>query len=209
MLGIIRVLTTNDSNILEEHSRQMKAFLGVNGKTECIANQWNGIHDEQSEKEAVPKIVDLANRMINTKQYKALTISCAADPAIELLYSNSNIAIIGAGSAGPNVAKSLGTKIGVMGITSEMPESIEGVLNNNSIYRYNNNIRKTTDLFNKNAKQSLYEPANQLIEDNVDVILFACTGFSTIKLKKYLKKYTNIPIIDLIEAQSIIYKAIE
>src|SRR5699024_6444582 len=126
-----------------------------------------------------------------------------------LLYSNSNIPIIGACSAGANVAKSLGTKIGVMGITSEMPESIEGVLNNNSIYRYNNNIRKTTDLFNKKAKQSLYETANQLIEDNVDVILLACTSFLTIKLKKHLKKYTNISIIDLIEAQLIKYKAIE
>src|SRR5699024_5694009 len=179
------------------------------GKTECIDKQWKGIHDEKSEKEAVPKIVDLANKMINTKQYKALTISCAADPAVELLQVNKSIPIIGAGSAGANIAKSLGAKIGVIGITREIPKPIENILNNNYVYKYNENIRKTNDLFNENTKLSLYKTVNQLIEDGADVILFACTGFSTIKLKKYLASYINIPIIDLIEAQSIVYKALE
>jgi|SRR5699024_5029327 len=208
MLGIIRVLTTEDLTVLNEHGKQMEAFLGIKNETECISDQWNGIYDEKSEEQALPKIVSLAENMINKNRYTALTISCAADPALEALQKDKKVPIIGAGSSGANIAKSLGNKVGVLGITSEAPTSIQNILGNDLIYKNNKDIRKTTDLFQDDAKNKLYETTYQLINENVDVILFACTGFSTIKLKDFLKKYTKKPIVDLIEAQSLIYKAI-
>ena len=208
MLGIIRVLTTDDVNVLEEHNSQMKAFLNIDGKTECISSQWNGIHDKQSEKLATPKIVDLAEEMVNTNQFSALTVSCAADPALDVLREKQSIPIIGAGSSGAHIAKAFGKKVGVMGITKDVPDAIKSILGQGFVYKYNDNIRKTTDLFNENAAQELHKTAIQLVNENVDVILFACTGFSTIRLKNYLKQHINKPIVDLIEAQALVFTSL-
>ena len=43
-------------------------------------------------------------------------------------------------------------------------------------------------------------------EEGADVILFACTGFSTIHLKQFAKDRVTIPMVDLVEAQAVAYK---
>lgn len=44
------------------------------------------------------------------------------------------------------------------------------------------------------------------MEQGAEVILFACTGFSTIHLKESLQEEIHIPIIDLVEAQGRAYQ---
>lgn len=211
MLGIIRVLTTEDKSVLNEHSLYMKDYLGIDSKTNCIPDQWNGIYSDKTEKIAEPKIVTLAKEMEEQGGYKALTISCAADPALDLVRNAVSSPVFGAGECGAHAASMVGNKIGIIGITEESPSHLIDLLGNKyHSYAYSNTLRKTTDLFLDGAKEKLGILVKEMIDDGADAILFACTGFSTIRLKMYLNQhFIRVPIIDLVEAQAIAYYLVQ
>lgn len=209
MLGIIRVLTTDNDDVLYEHAKMMHAYADVKSITQCILNQPNGIFDDESERIAIPKIVETAEQISKQHEVRAITISCAADPALEETRQAIDIPVISAGVCGVHAASMVGRKVGVIGITDVAPPNMVHELGEKFYsYSFSPNIRKTTDLFSKNAKEDLYHVIKDVVESGADVILFACTGFSTIHLKDYLKNRINIPIIDLVEAQAIGYQLI-
>ncbi|MBM7599117.1 Asp/Glu/hydantoin racemase [Virgibacillus halotolerans] len=209
MLGIIRVLTTEDNDVLNEHSLLMKTHLNIASETRCIPGQWNGIYDEKTESIAESKIIKLAKEMESQRKYTALTISCAADPALNLVRKNIQLPVFGAGESGAYAASMVGNNVGIIGITEEAPLSITRILGEKyHSYAYEHSLRKTTDLFAEDAKEKLLTTIKGMVSGGADVILFACTGFSTISLKHYLNKYINIPVIDLVEAQAIAFKLI-
>ncbi|KWW21857.1 hypothetical protein AS888_05045 [Peribacillus simplex] len=207
MLGIIRVLTTEDEYVLQEHGKKMHEFAGVNSMTYCIPDQPNGIFDDESEYEAKPKIIRLAKWMEEHSNVDAITISCAADPAIEGCKVALNIPVLGAGTCGAKIASMAGNKVGVLGITEETPIRIIQELDNYyHSYACSNDLRKTTDLLAEGAKDKLLYRAQMLIDSGADVILFACTGFSTIGLKDHFRHSLSVPVVDLVEAQAIAYQ---
>src|SRR5699024_1494551 len=152
--------------------------------------------------EAIPKIVELARGMEKSGKYKALTISCAADPALQEVKQAVSIPVYGAGAVGANISKTLGDNVGVIGITEEAPPNILKVLGNH----YEPTLRNTVSLFSDDAKNKLVMLMNRMKEEGADVILFACTGFSTIHLKQFAKDRVTIPMVDLVEAQAVAYK---
>ncbi|WP_257347422.1 aspartate/glutamate racemase family protein [Pseudalkalibacillus decolorationis] len=209
MLGILRVLTTADENVLLEHGKKMHEFARVSSITHCIPNQPNGIYNDESEQEANPQIIKLAKWMEEELNVDAITISCAADPAIEECRAAVSIPVLGAGLCGAHTACMAGRKVGVIGITEESPGKIIKELGEHyHSYAFSKKLRKTTDLFAEDAKEELINVARGLIDSGADVILFACTGFSTIGLKDYFVQYLTVPIVDLIEAQAIAYQLI-
>ncbi|WP_339184028.1 aspartate/glutamate racemase family protein [Oceanobacillus sp. FSL W7-1293] len=210
MLGIIRVLSTDNENILMEHGTRMKELYQIASKTKCIGEQPNGIYDNESEAAAIPKIVSLAKELSQERDIDAITISCAADPALDEARLETDIPIIGAGVSGAHAARMVGSKVGIIGITQEAPIRMKEELGSRfHAYTSSPKLSKTTDLFKENAKQELLTLVHEQIESGADVILFACTGFSTIRLKNYLQKRVKIPVIDLVEAQAIAYQLIE
>lgn len=207
MLGIIRVLTTDDEKILLEHGRRMWETDQIQTITRCIQDQPNGIYDRQTEAEAVPKIISLVQELISEPGVDAITISCAADPALPELKELVDFHIMGAGACGAKVAMHAGQNVAVIGITDTVPENIQAELDDHYYsYSHSQNLQKTTDLFTEQAKGELLALANEAVESGADVLLFACTGFSTIGLKAFLAKEIHIPIVDLVEAQAIVYK---
>lgn len=66
-------------------------------------------------------------------------------------------------------------------------------------------VVNTTDLLKEDAIQHAVQAVKQLIEQGAEVILFACTGFSTIHLKQAIQQEIDIPIVDLVEAQGMAY----
>ncbi len=58
-LGIIRVLTSPDDRVLQEHARILGPRYGLQSLTRCIPDQPNAIFDADGEAMAVPKIVQL------------------------------------------------------------------------------------------------------------------------------------------------------
>lgn len=210
MLGIIRVLTTEDEDVLQEHGRRLQRVYNIDSISRCIPSQPNGIYDDESEEIAIPKIVELAKQMEKEGNVAAITISCAADPAIDETRENVSIPVLGAGISGAHAACMVGSKVGVVGISDTAPPRMIAELGDKfHSYSYSPAHRKTTDLFKEDAKSELLKVINDVVSSGADVILFACTGFSTIRLKDYLKGKIDVPVIDLVEAQGIAYQLIE
>lgn len=112
MLGVIRVLTTEDNKLLQEHSVLLKENFGIQSETRCIPDQPVGIYNTATHSIAEAKIVKLARDWAESNQVDALTISCAADPALEPCREEIALPIIGAGEAGALEACSRVSRLG-------------------------------------------------------------------------------------------------
>lgn len=210
-VGLIRVLTTDDREILNEHGNIMKEQYGLSVISRCIPDQPHGVYDNQSHQVAIPKIVKLAQAMVLHDGVSAVTISCAAEPALEECRRVLKVPVIGAGSTGAHLASTLSKKIGVIGITQEVPISIQRILGDRLICSsVPDNVTKTTDLFRPELQENFLKECEAIIEKGASTILFACTGFSTLHLKEFISKKLdlNIPVIDLVTAQASALKEI-
>ncbi|MFA1820849.1 aspartate/glutamate racemase family protein [Virgibacillus oceani] len=206
MLGIIRVLSTENLHILREHGRKMENDFQIQTVSRCIEDQPYGIYDSASEKIATPKIVKLARKMADEDAVDAITISCAADPALEEVRRAVYIPVFGAGVCGAYAASMVGSHVAVIGIAEEVPPAMKEALGNKfHSYSFSEHVRKTTDLSKLGAKVALCLKAEEAVKQGADVILFACTGFSTIHLKEYLRDKLSVPAVDLVEAQAVGY----
>src|SRR5688500_2859491 len=115
MLGIIRVLTTENENVLLEHARRIEVLTGIAALSRCIDDQPHGIYNEATELIAEPKILALAKQLAAEPGVDVLAISCAADPALSLVREHIDMPVIGAGQAGAFAARMVGDKIAVIG----------------------------------------------------------------------------------------------
>ncbi|WP_209123644.1 aspartate/glutamate racemase family protein [Alkalihalobacillus sp. BA299] len=206
MLGIIRVLTTEDEAVLQEHSRMMKEEFNIDTVSRCIPEQWNGIHNDETLRLAMPKIEALVKSMVEQDGVSAVTISCAADPAVETSRNLVDVPVYGAGEVGAHTALMVSHKVGVLGITPEIPPNIAKILGHNLLdYTRPEGVSSTVDLLAEDAMSRAISACQELVNKGATSILFACTGFSTIGLKRELVKIVNVPIIDLVQAQAIAY----
>jgi Asp/Glu/hydantoin racemase len=202
--GIIRVVTITDQELMNRHGRLLETiFPDFSTITECIPNQATGIHNEETETIAIPKIINLGKKMAERAQ--ALIISCAADPAVEDLRKVLSIPVIGAGSAAVGVGMALGNRIGVLNLNEETPKVISSLLGKRLIGATSpEGVQTTLDLMTPGGKTAAVKAANKLVQMGADVIVMACTGYATISLAPVLRKEIKIPIVDPVEAAGLI-----
>jgi len=201
MIGVIRVFTTENKAILNHHGKIITKLYGLPTDNQCIPNQVLGIYDNSSEQAAIPKIVELGKKMEN-EGAKVLAISCAADPGIEELRKAVSIPVIGAGSAAALTAFSFGKPVGILGITQDVPEVMKKILGELLIgFEVPEGVKNTTDLMKEEGKKKGINAAKSLLNQGAEVIVFACTGFSTIGLAEQLRNELKVPIIDAVEAE--------
>lgn len=62
MLGIVRVWTTEDEQLLQEHSVLLRQRMGIHSISDCIPDQPYGIYNQESKAAALPKITALVKR---------------------------------------------------------------------------------------------------------------------------------------------------
>jgi Asp/Glu/hydantoin racemase len=204
-VGLIRVVTTTDEEVLNAHARLLTdRFKNLNIETKCIPDQPEGIHDAETEKIAVPKIVNLAKEF-ESKGVDVVFISCAADPGVEECRKLLSIPVIGAGSACAAVAYSLGSKIGVLGITDEAPEIMTKILKEKLVCSARpEGVNTTLDLFEEKGKENVLKAASFLKEKGCDTIALGCTGMSTINIHEDIKQNIKIRVIDPVLAAGIL-----
>ena len=204
VVGIIRVVTLTDQEIMNRHGKLLESlFPDFTTVTECIPNQPNGIHNEETETTAIPKIIALGKKM--AKRVQALIISCAADPAVEDLRKVLSIPVIGAGSAAVGVGIALGSRIGVLNLNEETPRVISSLLGKMLIGATSpEGVNTTIDLMTPVGKTAAVKAANRLGQIGADAIVMACTGYATISLAPVLRKESKIPIVDPIEASGLV-----
>ena len=199
MLGIIRVLTTNDPKVFESHGQIIEKLYDIPVKNYCIPNQPYGIHDDVTEEAAIPKIVALA-KQIEADGAAAILISCAADPGVEQARAAVKIPVLGAGTCAAAVAMALGRRVGVLNLTGHTPASPASVLGTRQTMEIAPlGVENTTDLMTPSGEAAAVQ-ALQKLAANCDVVMLACTGFATIHFAEKMRSHVSIPIVDAVEA---------
>lgn len=202
-VGLIRVLTTADMELLNLHGKLiMDYFPGFEVLSSCIPEQPEGIHDDATEETAVPKVMTLARRMA-ADGMRAVIISCAGDPAVPQAAAELSIPVIGAGRAAACMAHALACPVGILGITEKVPQAIIDILGTNLVADIvPEGVRSTLDLMRPEGIDAVEQAGHVLLDKGARAILLACTGLSTIGAGSKLQKKLGVPVIDPVRAEA-------
>jgi Asp/Glu/hydantoin racemase len=204
-VGLIRVVSITDENILNIHGRIIeRLFPEIKVISRSIEDQPEGIYDKETEKKAIPKILRIAEEF-EKEGMDAVIISCAADPGVREARAKLKIPVIGAGSAVASLALGYGERIGVLNLNEETPEIIRELLGSHLIAEeYPKNVRTTLDLMSDKGLEEALKALKRLLERNVDVVVLGCTGYSTIGFIKHVRKITSKIVIDPVMAAGVL-----
>lgn len=202
-VGLVRVLTLHDEEALNLHGKLIEEkFPSLHVISKCIEGFPKGLYNPEVERKAIPHIIRLIEEF-EKDGMKAVIVSCADDPGVKEARKIVNIPVIGAGTAVASVALIYGDRVGVLGITDEVPNPIREILKDRIVgYEKPYGINNTLDIV-KN-KNEIIKSAKRLIDLNIDAIVLACTGYSTARTADLLKKITDIPIIDPVIASGLL-----
>lgn len=203
-IGLIRVVTLEDEDSKNFHGKIIERYFPMlNVESRCIPNQPFGIHDLETELEAVPKIIELAK---NWTGIDALVISCAGDPAVKELREMLSIPVIGAGESTALLSRRYGKTFGVLGITEEVPGAYIDILGKENIVGTCAvpGVFSTIDLLSDEGRNNVINKALELKSLGAEVISLACTGMATIGIAKVLEERCQIPVIDPAIAEGLI-----
>jgi Asp/Glu/hydantoin racemase len=200
MIGLVRVLSTDDENVLQTHARVIEPLVRDRVVTRAIPDQPHGIHDDATLAAAAPKVVAVAQDLVRDGAARII-VSCAADPAVEELRDLLPVPVIGAGSAAAAVARSYATRVGVLGITEIVPSCVTDLLGDAFVgAAVPDGVSRTTDLMTPRGREAALDAARQLVDDGAQCVLFACTGLTTIGLADPITEATGVPVIDAVLA---------
>jgi len=196
-VGLIRVVTLLDENLLDAHAKVLRdRFENFDIETRCIPDQPEGIHDDETERMAVPKIVKLAQEF-ERDGVDVIFISCAADPGVEECREKLKIPVIGAGSSCAAMALAMGRRIGILGITDEAPEVMKKILKDRLICNIKpEGVNTTLDLFGEQGKENALKAVEILKQQGCDTLALGCTGMSTINIHEMIKREFDIRVVD-------------
>lgn len=201
-IGLIRVLTTEDEDVLLAHGRQiMEYFPSLEVETKCIPDQYEGIHSQELAEIAIPKIVETAKSFSDVDMF---IVSCADDPGVEQIREAlPGVPVTGGGETTVSLALKYGEKIGVLGITDYAPQAYMRMIPNQIILGKPEGVDSTLDLMVPAGRQRIIAKALELKEQGAQVIALACTGLATIGVAKELEEATGLPVIDPVIAEGL------
>ena len=201
-IGLIRVLTTEDQEVLQAHGKQiMEYFPTLEVETKCIPDQYEGIHSPKLCQIAIPKIVETAKTFHDVDM---IIVSCADDPGVaELREAIPGMPVTGGGETTVSLALKYGDKIGVLGITDYAPQAYVRMIPDKMILGKPEGVNSTLDLMTPEGKQSVLAMGQQLKAQGAQVIALACTGLATIGVARDLEEATGLPVIDPVLAEGL------
>ncbi|MDY3868133.1 MAG: aspartate/glutamate racemase family protein [Pyramidobacter sp.] len=200
-VGLIRVLTTEDDDFLQAHGRIIESeFPSLSVTSRCIPEQYEGVHDDETERIAIGKVAAEGRRFAQ-EGFDAVYISCAGDPGVRPLQEELSIPVIGAGIAAAHCALVWNLPVGVLGITDDTPREMKQILGTRIVGSLRPEaIHTTLDLLRPEAADWLTESARQLQKAGAKILVLACTGLATINAAPMLSQRTGIPVIDPLRA---------
>jgi allantoin racemase len=130
-----------------------------------------------------------------------ILISCSSEPGLEQLRGSLAIPVVGAGSAGAAAALALGHRVGVLALNGSAPAAVSRVLGAHLVaVESSRGARTTTELLTPNGVFETYRAAERLIRADVDVILQACTGLTSMGIASEMRRRYGIPVVDAVLA---------
>jgi len=202
-VGLLRVLTLKDKET-DEHEQVIKSYfpeLDVVGR--CIEDQYEGIYNEETEKRAIPKILELGKKM-EREGIQGLIVDCAADPGVSELRKIVKIPVIGAGSSSASLALAYGSRIASLGIRGDAPKIMKTVLGSHLVIALKpEGVKTALDLMTDEGKKNSIHIVKGLREKGIDVLALACTGFTALGIHTDLEKASGLPVIDALKAAAL------
>jgi Asp/Glu/hydantoin racemase len=112
-----------------------------------------------------------------------------------------DVPVVGAGSAGAALALAAGGRVGVLGITPDVPQAVTDVLGPALVAdRVPDGVASTLDLLRPETRRRALDAAEEMREAGAEAILFACTGLTTIGLAQDVTERTGLPVVDAVLA---------
>lgn len=206
-IGILRVRTTEDSEILNSHQKiLMKYFPEFEIETRCIPNQYKGLYNQEAHDKALPDIISMAKDW--EKDLDGLIISCADDPGVDILKKELSIPVVGAGASAACLSVLHGLKTGVLGIEEDTPQSMKKVFGDRVVFYVKpEGVLSTNDLETEEGKNAILKSAYKLKKFGAEIITFACTGLSTMGAAKLINE-VGLPVVDGVIAEGIAMKGL-
>jgi allantoin racemase len=199
-VGVIRVLTTDDPELLAAHGRLIERRFGLTTRTMCIPDQPTGIYDDESERRAIPKIIHVARKLV-AEGASAILVSCAADPAVSELRGELKVPVIGAGSSVAAVAVGLADRIGVLNLNETAPGPVRRILGDRFVGEDSpEGVRNSPDLLTDWGREAALRAAERLVAAGAGVLVLACTGYATIGMADELSRRMGVLAVDPVVA---------
>ncbi|RWZ46598.1 hydantoin racemase [Labedella phragmitis] len=200
-IGVIRVLTTDDPHLLDQHGTVIRATYGVETVSRSIPEQPRGVFSEETFALAAPKVADLAARMEREDGVEAIVLSCAAGPGLAAARDRVTVPVHGAGASAARAALGLGDRVGVLDLTKDTPLAVTEVLGDRLVAAVvPDGVSETRHLLTPEGLSAAVAAAHHLVDRGANVIMFACTGMTTIGLKATLAEQIDVPIVDAVLA---------
>ncbi|MHA6530769.1 aspartate/glutamate racemase family protein [Paenibacillus sp. BAC0078] len=196
MLGIIRVITLEEEASIHLHGKLIERRFGLPVMSRCIQDQPQGVFNDTTEAESVPKIIALARELENSG-CTAIGISCAADPALLEARAAVRVPVLGAGSCAAHLAMAYSDRVGVLTILTEVPPFIRSILGAAYVGMDRpDGVTTTLDLNTPEGRAGALAAAARLVERGAEAIVLACTGFATIGLAAELEEKLGVRALD-------------
>lgn len=202
-IGLIRVLTTNDRELLNFHGNILHDNFPFEIESTCIPDQYTGVYSKETSLKAIPKILDLAIEM-EKKGKDGIIISCAEDPGVAEAKRALQIPVVGAGAAVASIAFGYSTKIGVLNLTKSTPEGMKQILGSRLIAEKTINAKNTFELMTSKGIENIIQSSLELKKLGVEIIVLACTGMSTVNAASRIEKRVGIRVVDPVLAEGVI-----
>lgn len=201
-IGVIRVVTLEDAELKDFHGRLLEERFPLFATTSfCILDQPQGIHDESTKAQAIPKIVELGCSL--APHFDGLIISCADDEVIAEMQSKISIPVNGAGRPSALLGLYYGQRVGVLGLGEEPLPVFKEVLGRKlAAYAKPSEITSTMELNTERGRCAVIQAARHL-QAHCNSLVLACTGMSTLMVAPFLAKETGLPVIDPVIAEGL------
>lgn len=206
-IGIIRVITTENTEFLKTHARLISEYIqspNVRFVTDCIKGFPDGISNRVEEKRAIPFVKETGIHLVDEAGVDSLLISCAADPGVQELKQEVGVPVIGAGSAAAFFSLMLGTRVCVLGIDDQAPQVVEDILKERLVGYVKPSTVRTTHDIQTHLDEYINLSRGMVTDKKADVVLLACTGLSTARIASVLEETLGVSVVDPVIASGIV-----
>ena len=181
-VGLIRVLTTADPELLQLHGRLIEQYFPLlKVESRCIPDQPDGIHDDATMAMGGPKVVAMAEQMWK-EGFEAIIVSCAGDPGVAEARKAVPIPMIGAGESTAALCMFYGSRPAALGITEDLPDGYKRIFGGKLVDNaHGDDVESVLDLMTPEGYAATAKKAQIQKKMGADVIALSCTGMSTIR----------------------------
>lgn len=196
-VGLIRVLTVTDP---AEYDSQAKLLRGcypqLDVVTKILEGQPRGVYDDESLKEAEPKVVRAAEEL-DAAGVAVIVVSCAEDPGVELAKRRIGVPVIGAGTAGALVARAYSRPVGVLTLNGTVSPPVRDILGGliTGVARPEG-VQTALDLRTPGGMRGIEAAGARLKDLGCKVVLLGCTGMTALGVSAKLTKDLGLPVVD-------------